>query len=183
MSVIKINAWLCTFLISLSFLHSLQQHWRHGPEGTRGAHSNTVWGLLIPYFPLANNNIWSSILRVSRHKTYLAVTHISRGVSGRQWFFISNTLTHYNSISPHFTHFLLYSSLSRLTLASTLYRALSSGVIVSIWTPTPSGCVHVTPGPCRVSNRSPCLRTWVKLQMVPGSRDSGPSVCTATSRA
>lgn len=54
--------------------------------------------------------------------------------------------------------------------------------MVSIWTPTPSGCVHVTPGPWRVSNRSPCLRTCVKLQMVPGSLDPGPSVWTATSR-
>lgn len=88
----------------------------------------------------------------------------------------------FSSVMLTFTHFLLYSSLSLFTFASTLYRALTSGVMVSIWTPTPSGCVHVTPGPWRVSKRSPCLRTWVKLQMVPGSLDSGPSVCTATSR-
>lgn len=59
--------------------------------------------------------------------------------------------TGFHISAVRFTYFFLYSSLSRLTLASTLYRALSSGVMVSIWTPTPSGCVHVTPGPCRVS--------------------------------
>lgn len=69
------------------------------------------------------------------------------------------------------TYFLLYSSLSRLTLAKTLYKALSSGVMVSIWTPTPSGWTQDTPGPWWVSNRPPNLAVWEKLQIRPGSLD------------
>ena len=62
------------------------------------------------------------------------------------------------------SHLRLYSSLSRFTLASTLYRARISGVMVSICTPTPSECAQDedTPGTVvraslPVSNR----RVWL----------------------
>lgn len=55
----------------------------------------------------------------------------------------------------------LYSSLSLFTLARTLYRALISGVMVSIWTPTPSGCTQDTPGLVRRSTLGPNLRMWL----------------------
>lgn len=69
------------------------------------------------------------------------------------------------------TYFLLYSSLSRLTLAKTLYKALSSGVMVSTWTPTLSGWTKDTPGRWRVSNRPPYLAVCETLQIRPGSLD------------
>lgn len=55
----------------------------------------------------------------------------------------------------------LYSSLSLFTLARTLYRALISGVMVSIWTPTPSGCTQDTPGLVTRSAPEPNLRVWL----------------------
>lgn len=61
----------------------------------------------------------------------------------------------------HSIYLRLYSSLSLFTLASTLYRALISGVMVSIWTPTPSGCTQDTPGLVRRSAPGPNLRVWL----------------------
>lgn len=71
-------------------------------------------------------------------------------------------------------YLLLYSSLSLFTLASTLYRALISGVMVSIWTPTPSGCVQETPGPVTHDSLPvPNRRVWLKDQIVPGRKRGG----------
>ena len=160
-----------------------------GPGGENGAQSILLSGPLMSRFSPADDWISGQICwDVSRHNIDCAAVYYLWKISFRTLWnnhpASADTRPMASSVMSMevSTHLLLYSSLSLLTLASTLYRALSSGVMVSIWTPTPSGCVHVTPGPCRVSKRSPCLRTWVKLQMVPGSLDSGPSVCTATSR-
>lgn len=143
-----------------------------GPERKRGPRATFFQGLVtFLLLPCKIIHIWSKYKDVSMHKD----CQLCRGNN--------LSINMHASLTSVFTHFFLYSSLSRLTLANTLYRALSSGVMVSIWTPTPSGCDHDNPGPRRVSKRSPCFRTWVKLQMVPGNRESGPSVCTATSRA
>ena len=61
----------------------------------------------------------------------------------------------------HSIYLRLYSSLSLFTLARTLYSALISGVMVSIWTPTPSGCIQDTPGLVRRSAPGPNLRVWL----------------------